>query len=113
MTGPSLVSTCARVLSYLDACMVRGVRPDVMGARESAGPVCDALWLDSLDELRRKGFVTGLQLVDGPGSRLAVVDGTRPTIEGEEWLWSVSGRRLLPDPIALASLVDATARRAL
>lgn len=113
MTGPNLVSTCARVLSYLDACMLRGVRPDARGARESAAPACDMLWLDSLDELGRKGFVSGLQLVDGPASRLSVVDGARPTIEGEEWLGSVSGRAFLPDPVALSALVEATARRAL
>ena len=113
MTGSNLTSTCARVLAYLEACMMRGVRPDVMGARESAGPVCDMLWLDSLEELRRKGFVACLEIVDTPGARLAVVDQARPTIEGEGWLASLSGRSLLPDPIALAALVDATARRAL
>lgn len=113
MTGPNLTSTCARVLAYLDACMVRGVRPDLRGAREAAAPACDMLWLDSLDELGREGFVAGLQLVDGPASRLAIVDGARPTIEGEGWLASLPGRPPLPDPTALSVLVEATVRRAL
>lgn len=114
MKAPDLTSTCADILSYLDACMVKGVLPDGAGARLAAGGACDRLYSCALDELDSTGYAAGILFArtDG-GYRFAVVDDARPTIEGERWLRSISPERKLPDPMTTSIIVDATARRRL
>lgn len=114
MRVPDLTSACAGILSYLDACMVKGVLPDGAGTRLAAGGACDRLYSCALDELDSKGYAAGILFAEtAAGYRFAVMDDARPTIEGERWLRSIGSERELPDPMTISIIVDSTACRRL